>query len=63
MSVSGFTKPSKKVYEVEYECLSTTEIEKNMEKEASNLSSMFGVDVSNILLPLTRPPLELTYPR
>lgn len=46
MSVTALSKPKKKVYEVDFECLGASDIEKSMAKEADYLSNMLQVDVS-----------------
>lgn len=46
MSVTALSKPKKKVYEVDFECLAANDIEKSMAKEADFLSNMLQVDVS-----------------
>lgn len=46
MSVTALSKPKKKVYEVDFECLAASDIEKSMAKEADFLSNMLQVDIS-----------------
>lgn len=46
MSVTALSKPKKKVYEVDFEVLSSSDIDKTMAKEADLLCSMLGVEVS-----------------
>ncbi|KAG9010854.1 hypothetical protein FRB90_007571, partial [Tulasnella sp. 427] len=46
MSVTALSKPQKKVYEIDYEVLSSSDIEKSMAKEADLLCGMLGVDIT-----------------
>ena len=46
MSTSALNRPKRKAYEIDYDSLSVTDVEKTMAKEAEYISGMFQVDVS-----------------
>jgi hypothetical protein len=43
-------KSKRKLYDTVYDCLSTADVEKMVTKDAEQLMSIFGVDVSSLLL-------------